>query len=378
MYKDLGLKDRMKIIRNGIKNGQTPDYSIKQYNINSNGGYNQWKKDIAETTGVDIDNDNNYNYKQFYNDNPTDAWDIVNGKKAFQIPDIYKLVNGQQNLNTYSNLDYDSYTKNINQQFKNQLKEYKKGGKVSQAMKEKYKAYLWNLAKPFNQELLNIGLKPAAIAGILGNIGLESGFNKNATNGTHHGYLQNSTDIRNWIASPKQYGGYDHEQQLQYLIDGLTGNLKGANTQYGRMLNARFKNYLNAVKDVVDPIEAARLWEKYYEISGGQSMAEREEYSKYFYDQMMGNDINQLNTIDKQTEIQNIKPKPINQPLIDNNIFNLPPNIEYQRDNIQPSRVDDNFNAFYLFHNRNKERENLINQMLLPVNYTDDYINNKQ
>ena len=159
-----------------------------------------------------------------------------------------------------------------------------KSQKLSKA--ERQNRVMWSLGQPFYKEmrLWNTGLSDVALAGILGNIALESGFNPEATNTTHHGYLQNQNTIRDYIV--KYYGGYGHKEQMQYLHDGLIGKLKGGNTSMGKQMQKRFNNYISAVKDVADPVKASQLWEKYYEISGGQAMGARQQYAKHFYDQI--------------------------------------------------------------------------------------------
>lgn len=147
-------------------------------------------------------------------------------------------------------------------------------------------ARLWDRGQHHYKEMSawGTGLSDVALAGILGNVGLESGFIPTATNGSHHGYLQNENSIRDFIV--KHYGGYGHRQQMQYLHDGLTGRLRGGSTGQGKALQRRFNRYINAVKNVTDPVKAARLWEQYYEISGGQAMRDRERNAQYFYDQI--------------------------------------------------------------------------------------------
>ena len=165
---------------------------------------------------------------------------------------------------------------------------YKGTGNKSQKLSkaERENRAMWAKGQPFYKEmrLWNTGLSDVALAGILGNMGLESGFIPTASNGTHHGYLQNENSIRDYIV--KYYGGYGHKQQMQYLQDGLRGKLRGSSTSMGKQLQRRFSNYTSAVKNVTDPIKASQLWEKYYEISGGQAMGARQRYAKHFYDQM--------------------------------------------------------------------------------------------
>lgn len=145
---------------------------------------------------------------------------------------------------------------------------------------------MWAKGQPFYEEmsLWNTGLSDVALAGILGNIGLESGFDYKSTKGTHHGYLQNQDSIRDYIK--KYYGGYGHKEQMQYLRDGLTGKLRGRDSSIGKQMQARFDGYIKAVANVTDPIVASQLWEQHYERSKGQAMGKRQRYAKYFYEQL--------------------------------------------------------------------------------------------
>lgn len=142
---------------------------------------------------------------------------------------------------------------------------------------------MWGKAKPFYDEMLSWGIEPVAALGILGNMAQESSFLPTASNGTHHGYIQNQTSIRDFIK--KQYGGYGHKEQMQYIRDGLAGKLKGRNTSIGQQLQARFNAYTTSVKGVNDPARAAYLWESTYERSGGQSNRARQDYANYFFQQ---------------------------------------------------------------------------------------------
>ena len=191
--------------------------------------------------------------------------------------------------NTYDNVPYNPSPKDVRYAYGGPLGNIYKGtGNKSQKLSktERENRAMWAKGQPFYKEmrLWDTGLSDVALAGILGNMGLESGFIPTASNGTHHGYLQNENSIRDYIV--KYYGGYGHKQQMQYLQDGLRGKLKGSSTSMGKQLQRRFNNYTSAVKNVTDPIKASQLWEKYYEISGGQAMGARQRYAKHFYDQM--------------------------------------------------------------------------------------------
>lgn len=159
--------------------------------------------------------------------------------------------------------------------------------KVGSNSKSKYKSdrdweQMYELSRPIYQQFINAGIDPIVAAGVLGNIALESSFNPNASNKTHWGYVQNDKHIKDYIVS--NYGGYGPKQQLQFLIDGLTGNIKGSNKGKGKAIQKRFTNFLNASKGLTNPADVAALWDKHYEISGGQGMYDRRNYATRFWD----------------------------------------------------------------------------------------------
>lgn len=160
---------------------------------------------------------------------------------------------------------------------------FKEGGKPRRADPNANNRAMWSKAKPFYDEMLSWGIEPVAALGILGNMAQESSFLPTASNGTHHGYIQNQTSIRDFIK--KQYGGYGHKEQMQYIRDGLAGKLKGQDTSMGQQLQARFNAYTTAVNGVNDPARAAYLWESTYERSGGQNNRARQNYANYFFQQ---------------------------------------------------------------------------------------------
>ena len=158
--------------------------------------------------------------------------------------------------------------------------------KVGGNSKSKYKSdrdweQMYELSRPIYQQFINAGVDPIVAAGVLGNIALESSFNPNASNRTHWGYVQNDKHIKDYIVS--NYGGYGPKQQLQFLIDGLTGNIKGSNKGKGKAIQKRFTNFLNASKGLTNPADVAALWDKHYEISGGQGMYDRRNYASRFW-----------------------------------------------------------------------------------------------
>lgn len=136
-------------------------------------------------------------------------------------------------------------------------------------------------AAPIYQRFIDAGISPVAASGVLGNMALESSLNPKASNKTHWGYLQNDSTIHDHLK--KYYNGDSHESQIQFIIDGLQGKLKGNNTSVGKMIQSRFNRYNKAVKDSVDPQYAAEMWDKYYEISGGQALNKRKNYAHTFF-----------------------------------------------------------------------------------------------
>lgn len=137
MYKDLGLKDQLKIVRNAIKNNKDPKQVIKNYDRSENGGYAQWYKE-ALPLGIDP---NKYDIKQFYNDNPEDAWNIIQGKSNGELLQLYKTpqeiqkenqILQQRKRNTLNDLmDYTQYEKLINDYMNKSVNVSSCGGPVS-------------------------------------------------------------------------------------------------------------------------------------------------------------------------------------------------------------------------------------------------------
>ena len=61
--------------------------------------------------GVDISKDPRYYYKQFYDDNPENAWNLLNGKADTSILEQYKnkaydkAIDQQQKKNQYDSIN---------------------------------------------------------------------------------------------------------------------------------------------------------------------------------------------------------------------------------------------------------------------------------
>ena len=93
MWEDLSFKDRSKLIESGASQGILDLSTIKHlYNINADGGYLKWKKEIAKHKGIDIDNDKTYNYQAFFEEDPQRAWDMLKKDSKAHFTDKYKTV----------------------------------------------------------------------------------------------------------------------------------------------------------------------------------------------------------------------------------------------------------------------------------------------
>lgn len=93
MWEDLSFKDRSKLIELGASKGILDLSTIKHlYNINADGGYLKWKKEIAKHKGINIDNDKSYNYQAFFEEDPQRAWDMLKKDSEAHFTDKYKTV----------------------------------------------------------------------------------------------------------------------------------------------------------------------------------------------------------------------------------------------------------------------------------------------
>ena len=123
MAVNLKLGDRLAIIRDGVKKGYTPQEAMQQYQINKDGGYNNWKNQFKQTTGINPDQDDTYNYEQFFKENPEAAKQLIQGKVSPDILQMYKTpqaiqrekqIQQQKRNNINSLMDYSQYEKLIN------------------------------------------------------------------------------------------------------------------------------------------------------------------------------------------------------------------------------------------------------------------------
>lgn len=93
MWQDLSFADKNEILKMGIDNGITNLSLIKHlYNINADGGYLKWKKEIAKHEHIDIDNDKTYNYQAFFEEDPQRAWDMLKKDSKAHFTDKFKTV----------------------------------------------------------------------------------------------------------------------------------------------------------------------------------------------------------------------------------------------------------------------------------------------
>lgn len=185
--------------------------------------------------------------------------------------------------NTYNNVPYYPSPEEVRYAYGGNI--YKGGGKQRRRVDpDANNKAMFNKALPFYEEMISWGIDPMTAIGILGNMAQESSFVPTASYREHYGYIQNQTSIRDFIR--KQYGGYGHKEQMQYIRDGLKGKLRGQNTPTGFQLQQRFNDYINNIGKVKTPAEAAALWEDSYEKSGEQNMKERQGYASYFYDRL--------------------------------------------------------------------------------------------
>lgn len=93
MWEDLSLKEKAEMMRIGIQNGISDLNHIKEaYNEYSKGGYAKWKKQIYKHKGINVDNDNTYDYKGFYNAHPNEAWEMLKENSDYHFDDRYKTV----------------------------------------------------------------------------------------------------------------------------------------------------------------------------------------------------------------------------------------------------------------------------------------------
>lgn len=111
------------------------------------------------------------------------------------------------------------------------------------------------------------GFSENAIAGILGNASVESGFNPNASNGSHWGLFQ--WDINRWAKYKRMLKENKEEDTLDNQIAFMMLEL----IEYG-------PKFFSELNNAQTPEEAAMLFEKKFERSGGQAMDKRKRRAR--------------------------------------------------------------------------------------------------
>jgi hypothetical protein len=138
----------------------------------------------------------------------------------------------------------------------------------------------------FNQELIrqaitffkNQGFPDTSVAGIIGNLLVESGLNTNALgdNGTAYGIAQ-------WR--------FDRQDKLKKKYPGPTNNYTTLNSQLNWIIDElntnQFKPVLSALKEPSTTVDiATSIFDRKYEISNGASLEQRKLYAKDIYDKI--------------------------------------------------------------------------------------------
>ena len=93
MWRDLTMRQKADLMKLGVQNGVTDLNQIKRiYNIYADGGYLEWKEQIRRHKGLNIDDDNTYDYKGFFESDPERAWNMLNEGSDAHFIDDYKTV----------------------------------------------------------------------------------------------------------------------------------------------------------------------------------------------------------------------------------------------------------------------------------------------
>ena len=127
------------------------------------------------------------------------------------------------------------------------------------------------------------GFPDTSVAGIVGNLLVESGLNTNALgdNGTAYGIAQWRGIRQAGLKKryPKDYTSLD--SQLKYIIDELNG------IKYPNGRTSNFSAVLKTLKSTIITVEGATaIWDNNYEISNGQSLEQRKIYAKDIYNKI--------------------------------------------------------------------------------------------
>lgn len=158
---------------------------------------------------------------------------------------------------------------------------FDKGGSKNRKRSARGTNYHTNEAQAFVDELVAAGVSPVDAYAAAGNVFVESRFNHEASNninGGHWGLVQNDANIKRHII--KYYGDYSRNSQMQFLKDGLTGQIKGAKN--ARWLQQRFDDYRRHSAGVKDASIAAKYFHDDYERSKNELVADRMRAASFY------------------------------------------------------------------------------------------------
>ena len=325
MWKDLTLQEKAEIMKMSVANGVTDindiialyDDSIP--NQFDDGGfvnfYNSLPRNQRDST--------NYNVRRYWelNGKPKDFNEAIqrgmytkqsdgwhaNSVAYNEAKDEYEFMKSPTHptaiyeIGAYLNnkdfqkeyyLDYTSkpnykYRRKPSWMYDNGGHLYKGGGSKSKKNKSTVDYHL-NDAQGFIEELIAAGVDPTLAIGVGGNVWVESRFNANASNninGGHWGLVQNDANIRKHIIN--HYGDYSRKSQMQFLIDGLTGQIKGA--KQAPWLQRRFTDYRKHATGVKDASIAAKYFHDDYEKSNNEAVGDRMRAASIYQGHLSGN-----------------------------------------------------------------------------------------
>lgn len=82
-WEDLSFREKAEYIKTGVKNGLTSPEEIKN-------AYDSWVNNIQEHKGLDVQIDDTYDYKGYYNKYTNEAWDMLNKDSDAHFTDEFK------------------------------------------------------------------------------------------------------------------------------------------------------------------------------------------------------------------------------------------------------------------------------------------------
>ena len=132
--------------------------------------------------------------------------------------------------------------------------------------------YIWNYFK-------DKGIDDNIIAGVMGNMSIESSFNSSIRNKSGHaGYVQMNRTLQRLIMS--KYGSFNRETQLLHLSNWLLGKETGKLAY----MQDSFK-----LADNSSPEKAARNFAKYYERPKSKNYSNRQKMARIIYESFKKN-----------------------------------------------------------------------------------------